>query len=249
MSETLKQKTALVVGAGKGLGRQTAKVLASAGARVIAVSRTLEDLQSLNADMEGSAHHRIIAMDLMNDCAPSELLAMLTNEGIGIVVHNLGGTLNVRDPFCAATELRRVMRLNLEVAIDINAGLVPAMQKRGWGRVVHVSSVAAVARRGNVAYGVAQAALNAYTETIGRIVAADDVIISAIMPGALIYPGSHWESVARNRPADAERYLAERVATHKFASPQAVADFILYLCSNSSPIFAGAIIPVDGGAM
>jgi 3-oxoacyl-[acyl-carrier protein] reductase len=240
-------RTALVVGAGKGLGRQTAQALAGAGLRVVAVSRTAADLVSLQKEI--GADHRVITMDMLADGAPATLVQSLADEQIEVIVHNLGGTMGVRDPLCASADLHRVMRWNLDVAVDLNAFLIPAMRARGWGRVVHVSSVAAVARRGSLAYGVAKAALNAYVENLGRVVAGDNVILTAIMPGAITFPGSHWDTVQRERPQDAQHYLRERVATHQFAAPEQIADFIAYLCTTPAPLFAGAVVPLDGGAM
>lgn len=241
-------KTALIVGAGRGLGRQVALRLAREGARVVAVARTALDLESLLSEMGGSGKgHQVIAMDLVPEGAPQNLISQLRASSIEIVVHNIGGTLGLKNPFLSAEQLRTIMRLNLEIAVEINSELVPCMRKRRWGRVVHVSSNAAVLGRGSLAYGVAKAALNAYTHNLGNTVAADGITVSAVMPGAIAYPDSHWDKLAKENPENVKKYLHDRVAARRFASPDEVANFITYLCSEQAALFTGSVVTMDGG--
>ncbi len=244
----LYNKTALVVGAGKGLGRAISLQLAQEGARVIAVSRTAKDLETLLSEMGGAIKgHQIISMDMMSSGSELELTKKIQASQIDVIVHNLGGTLGIKNPLCGSEELQKVMRFNLEIAVELNRFFIPLMQERGWGRVVHVSSNAAILGRGSSAYAVAKSALNTYTDHIGRAVAATGVTVSAVMPGAIRSPGIHWDNLANTKPADVEKYLNERVAIKRFAEPSEVAKFITYLCSEQAALFTGSVVTMDGG--
>ena len=244
-------KTALVTGASRGLGREIALGLAREGARVAVVARSEADLATLVTQMGGAeGGHLAVALDLMPEGAPSALTEELSASlgPLDIVVHNLGGTLDVRDPLAALEDWRSVWRLNLEIAIEMNRVLIPAMQGRKWGRVLHVSSLAAVRSGGSVPYSTVKAALNAYVAGLGRVVATDNVVVTAVMPGPIVTPGGHWERVARDDPEGAQAFLAQRIAAGRFGTPEEVSDFVTFLCSERASFFAGAILPIDGGA-
>ncbi len=243
-------RRALITGASRGLGRSIAAALASEGARVAVVARSGPDLATLVAQLGGGeAGHCAIAADLMPEGAPSQVLQELEHRfGVPeIVVHNVGGTLGVQGALAPPEDWRRVWRLNLEIAIEMNQVLLPAMQERRWGRVVHISSIAAARATGGVPYAAAKAALNAYVAGVGRAVAGDGVIVTAVMPGAILTEGGHWERAAQAEPDRVARLLAERVAVHRFARPEEVSDFVVFLCSERAALFAGAILPIDGG--
>lgn len=243
-------KRALVTGASRGLGRFLALSLAQEGAMVAVVSRTASDITSLVAEMGGtSAGHYGLSADLMPEGAPTRVLEeVATGFGpLDIVVHNLGGTLGIRDPFCTVEEWRRMWRFNLEIAVEMNRLVVPVMQAQKWGRVVHISSIAAVRGRGSIPYATVKAALNAYVRGLGCAVAADGVIVTAVMPGAILTKGGHWDIVSRDNPEYAQSYLAERIAIRRFGTPEEISDFVVFLCSERASFFAGTVLPIDGG--
>ncbi len=243
-------KHALVTGAGRGLGRSIALSLAQEGAMVAVVSRTASDLTSLVMEMGGTcAGHYALSADLMPEGAPTRVLGKVTTDfgPLDIVVHSLGGTLDIREPLCTLEEWRRTWRFNLGIAVEMNRLLVPVMQGRKWGRVVHISSIAAVRGRSSTPYAAVKAALNAYVRGLGYAVAVEGVIITAVMPGAILTKRGHWDIVSRDNPEYVQRYLAERIAIGRFGTPEEISDFVVFLCSKRASFFAGAVLPIDGG--
>lgn len=241
-------RKALVVGAGKGLGRAIALSLAKEKTKVIAVSRTASDLESLLGEMGGTASgHQVLAMDMMPEAAPQELIQKLKNQEIDIVVHNLGASMGIKSMFPAMDDFHKVMRINLNIAVELNNYFIPEMQKRKWGRVVHVSSASAVVTRGSLCYTVAKAALNTYTESLGLQVARSGVNVSSVMPGAIAYPGSHWDKLYKEKTVDISKYLDEHVMINRFAKPEEVAAAITFMCSESAVLFSGSQLRMDGG--
>jgi NAD(P)-dependent dehydrogenase (short-subunit alcohol dehydrogenase family) len=131
-------RRALVTGTGRGIGRGIAKVLAKEGAKVAAVSRNQKHLNEILDEIGGrKAGHYIIASDLLEEGAPEAVMKEL-NEHFGkidILVNNLGGTLDVTDPFCSLDDWRRIYRMNLEVGVEFTNLVISYMKARNWGRI------------------------------------------------------------------------------------------------------------------
>ncbi len=240
-------KKALVTAGGRGIGRSIAACLAREGVQLAVVARTQADLDGFR--IQYGPEHVGLACDLNADGAPEQLVANLVRQ-FGypdIIVHNLGGTLGITDPFCSIADWRRVYRFNLEIAIEVNLLLVPHMQQQKWGRVVHVSSIAALENQGTVPYCSIKAALNAYVRSFGRYVSADGVNISALMPGAVFTEGGYWDNASRERPEHVKKYLAERMAIRRFGTPDEIGLMAAFLCSEHASFIVGSAVLVDGG--
>ncbi|MFA5392885.1 MAG: SDR family oxidoreductase [Candidatus Ratteibacteria bacterium] len=252
MDLRIKDKRALVVGGGRGLGRCISLRLAEEGTNVAVLSRTEDEVASVVNEMGGVLRgHYSFSADLMLETSPERVFKKLTGEfgPPDIVVHNVGGTLGIRDPFSGIEDWRKVARLNLEIAIELNRLIIPGMQQRKWGRVVHVSSAAAVRGIASLPYVTAKAALNAYVRGMGCAVASDGVIVTAVMPGAILTEGGDWDTRLEENPESVKRFLEEKIAIKRFAKPEEISDIVVFLCSESASFCAGAIIPVDGGIL
>jgi len=243
-------RRALVTAAGRGIGRAIAVALAREGAKVAVYARTAGDIDSLLAEIGGAAKgHYGGAFDFEPDGSAETVVDDLgKNFGpIDIVVNNLGGTLDITDPLCPTSDWRRVWRLNVEVAIELNRLLIPQMQQRRWGRVVHIASTASFENNGPITYCAAKAALAAYSHGLGRVLAPEGIVVSAVLPGVVLTEGGHWERVLREDPERAKRYIAERCPSGRFAAPEEIAHMAAFLCSDWASFCQGALIPVDGG--
>ncbi len=251
MDLQLKGKRALITGAGRGIGRAITLALAKEGVQVAAVARTPKDVNALIKDLGGnSAGHAGVVMDLTKEGAPQKLVGNLKRNRFGtidIVIHNLGGTINIKDPFCSIGDWRKVYRLNFEVAVEFNRLLIPAMQKQKWGRAIHISSIAAMENHGPVTYCAIKAALTAYTRAMGGVVAPDGVVVSALLPGAVFTDHGYWDETMKKHPGHVKKFLTERQRIGRFGTPEEIANFVTFLCSPLASFNTGSIIPIDGG--
>lgn len=248
----LKGKRALVTGGARGIGKAIALDLAKEGAKVAITSRkeavlnqTLEEMGSFNQG------HYAVSTDLTKEKAP-ELLAeeIWSNFGnLDIVINNVGDSLGITDPYCSISDWREIFRLNFEVAVKINNLFIPHMKKQDWGRIITITSGAALENSGPVTYCASKAAIGAYTRATGRVLAteASNVVMAAVMPGVVLTEDGHWKKVLEERPEHAEKYLWERCPLHRLGNVSEISPMVVFLCSEKASFCQGAIVPVDGG--
>lgn len=245
-------KRVLVTGGSQGLGRAAALAFAGEGCRVAVVARNPERLGTLLEELGGSGQgHAVLATDLMQAGEPARAVQALSAEAgpFEIVIHNLGGTLGIKDPLTAVDQWARVWRFNAGIAVEINNLVIPTMVERGWGRIVHVSSDAALHGRGSTPYAAAKAYLNTYVKGIGRTFAPTGLVISALLPGPFEAEGGHWEKLRRDNPALLEEFLRQHVAIGRLGTPAELTGFLLFLASQQVTFATAAVLTIDGGGM
>lgn len=248
----IKGKSVLVVGASKGIGKAIALAFAREGCVITTIARS-ENLLTENNREIGSinkAKNACFVLDLMKGDAAAASKEIIAERGVfDIVIHNVGGSLVGRDPLSPLDEWQRAWYFNAGVAIDMNSVLIPPMLDKGWGRVIHISSISAVMLRGNPLYASAKAFLNAYVTTVGRAIADSGVIMSAVMPGAIAFPGSYWDRYTTEDPARCEDFLRHHQAVNRFGKTDEIADVVLFMASEKASFMQASIVPVDGANM
>jgi 3-oxoacyl-[acyl-carrier protein] reductase len=246
----LKGRTVLVTAAGRGIGRSIAIDFAREGARVAVVSRTRGDIASLMQEMGGEENgHFGCALDLEAEgCAPILFDAVCREFGhVDVLFNNLGSTLDITDPYCPISDWRRVMRVNLEIGIELNNLAIPRMIEQKWGRVCNILAGASIENHGPVPYCAAKAAFMAYTRSMGRVLAPSGVVMTGVLPGAVVTEGGHWETALRERPPHAEEYLKFRTAAGRFGECGEISPMVLFMCSERASFFPGSQVLIDGG--
>lgn len=254
----IRNKRVLITGASQGIGRAVAIEFAREGCKVAVIARREEKLKELIEEFGGRGKgHTYLAADLMKKAEPSRAVKELAKGGnFDIAVHNLGGTLGIKDPLAPAEEWKKVWQLNVGIAIEMNALLVPPMQAQKWGRIIHISSNSAEFLRGSAAYGAAKAYLNAYTKVLGRAVAKDGIVVSALMPGAIQANEQHLAGGSGINSEDSkafiknrENFLRHQQAIGRLGSAEEIAPFAVFMASKHVTFAQASIIPVDGGTM
>ncbi len=246
----LKDKKVFVTGGGRGIGRAIAMEFAKEGAKVAVSSRTELDLTKLVEEMGGGKKgHYAVTADLTKEGAPKKVMKNIW-ENFGrpdVLINNVGDALGITDPLCPLSDWHKVFRINLEVAIELNNLLIPEMLKKKWGRIVNIASTASMENNGPVTYCAAKAALLAYTRSLGRVYAKDGIVISAMIPGAVIGPKSYWDIALKERSDHAAKYIRERCPLGRFGTPDEISAMVVLLCSQRATFCQGSIVPVDGG--
>lgn len=248
----LQGKKAIITGGATGIGRAIALDLAKEGVKVAITSRNEVALQKTVADMGGAQHgHFYVVSDITAEDGPRKVHDALVGKfgEPDIVVNNVGDTLGITDPNCPISDWRRVFRLNLEVHVEINNLFLPYMRRKRWGRIVNISAGASMENSGPVPYCSVKAAYTAYTRSMARVLALENVnvVMSAVLPGVVLTETGHWAGVLKTRPEHADKYLEDRTVLKRFGKPEEISPMVVLLCSELASFCVGSIVPVEGG--
>lgn len=248
----LKGKFALITGGASGIGKAAALELVTEGANVFITSRNEDKLSKtlteLNAINEGN-YGRVTTL------VESDEITQLVEDikrrfkQIDIVVNNAGTTQGINDPLCSIEDWRKVFRLNLEIPVEINNAFIPGMKERRWGRIVNVTAGAALENSGPVTYCASKAAASAYTRSMGRVLAieAENVVMSAVLPGVVITEDGHWGGKYSEDSEHAQNYINDRCPVGRFGKPNEISVQIVVQCSERATFYHGSNVLVDAG--
>jgi 3-oxoacyl-[acyl-carrier protein] reductase len=251
MNLGIENRLALVTGASRGIGRAIALELAREGTRLIIVARSAEALETVKRELAGSpGRHHAFALDLMADGGIAALAQEIDRLGpLDIMVHNLGGSHGVFTTFASSEDWKKVWQFNVGVSHELNRIFVPRMVQRRWGRVVHLSTLSTTTYNGYAAYVSAKCALDGYVKSVNREVSKDNVIVSAVAPGAIYSEGRHFAKLQKENPAALQDYFKNHLPIGRLGRAEEIAPVAVFLCSEQASFMAGSIVGIDGGGM
>lgn len=244
----IKDRFCLVTGASRGIGRGIAIALAREGGRVVLVARSADALEAVRRELTDPDKHQTVPLDLMEEGSAEKLAETVNQLGhLEILVHNLGGSARVFQPFAPTDEWKKVWQFNLGISHTLNCLFVPRMVERRWGRVIHISTLSTETYQGYAAYVSAKCALDGYVKVMSREISKDGVIMSAVSPGAISLEGRYFAKLEQEDPAELQKYLDAHLPIRRFGTAEDVAAAVTFLCSNQAAYMAGAIVAVHGG--
>lgn len=253
MNLGLAGRTALVTGAGRNIGRAIAVALAREGARVVLVSRSQTSLDDACNEIAATGGKGIgIAMDLQQPGAPERLYQDLLDRMDDycrpqILVHNLGGSLGVTDPFAPSSDWAKVWQFNVGIAHDLNRLFLPAMIESRWGRVLHLSTLSTRTHDGYAAYVAAKCALDGYVSNMARHVSRHNIVMNALAPGLIRLEGRYFARMQTENPTLLEQYYDNHLPIRRMGDPNEIAAIAAFLCSEHAAFMPGSIVRADGG--
>ena len=246
MTPPLQGRRALVTGASGALGSAIARRLAAQGAHVLLHGNSRPDAVQVLADeiraSGGSAEGCVF--DLSDDTATAAAVArMLAGGAVQIIVNNAGVHDDAVFPGMKPEQWYRVIDVSLHGFFRVTQPLVLLMLRTRWGRIINVSSVAALAgNRGQVNYAAAKGALNSATKALALEVASRGVTVNAIAPGII----ESLMATGQGQAFDADA-IKRLVPVQRAGTPQEVAALAGFLASPQAAYITGQVISINGG--
>ncbi len=256
----LKDKTAIIVGAGQtpgetiGNGRATALLFAREGARLLLVDRDLASAEETRSQIIAEGGDALcIQADVQSeaDCKRYVRTALDAFDRVDIL-HNNVGVGGGNDGILSLDEAGwdRVLSINLKGMFLSCRSVLPTMREQKSGVIINISSIAAVCSTNIVAYKASKAGVNALTLQIAVENAQFGIRANAIMPGLMNTPMA-IEGISKSRGIPKEDLIRAREARvplgRKMGTAWDVAYAALFLASDEAKFITGAILPVDGG--
>jgi 3-oxoacyl-[acyl-carrier protein] reductase len=244
---SLEGRTALITGAGRGIGRATAIRLARAGARIAINYKGNEEAaaEAKRLVEQGGGEATLIQGDVSVDGQAEDVVKAALAFGAGrldILVNNAGITRDNLLVRMSAEDWDAVVDLNLRGAFLVTKAAMRPMMKQKAGRIVNVSSVAGVAgNAGQANYASAKAGLIGFTKTVAREMAVRNITCNAVAPGFV--PTDLTSALLKQM----EETILKQIPLGRFGTVEDVANAIAFLVSDEASYITGQVLVVDGG--
>jgi len=251
----LKGKVAVVSGGSVGIGLAVAQALAEEGVQLVLCARNEARVVERAEEIAGRYGVRAIGVgaDVAEASGVEKVLQRTLEvfDGADILINNAGTGSNETIQEAADEKWQYYWDLHTMAAVRLSRGLIPAMKKRGGGVIVNNASICAKQPLGyEPIYNVTKAALMMFSKCLSNEVIKDNIRVNCVNPGLVLTPD--WQKTARELGgANWQSYLDDIAKKNapigRFASPDELAKFFVFLCSPCASYCVGSTFYVDGG--
>jgi 3-oxoacyl-[acyl-carrier protein] reductase len=252
MAGRLEGKVAIVTGGGHGIGKAYALGLAQEGAKIVIAEIDSRAGESVALDLTRKGYAAMAVRTDVADRASAEEMARRAVAAYGridVLVNNAAIFATIpmsREPFdrIETDEWDRMMAVNLRGTWLASRSVIPDMRKRGYGKIINISSGTALkGSASRIHYVTSKAGVLGFTRTLAREVGKDGICVNCVVPGSTLSEEKPAEDVVRMRTAAADERALKRVQR-----PEDLVGAVLFFASADSDFITGQSLVVDGGA-
>jgi 3-oxoacyl-[acyl-carrier protein] reductase len=253
----LRDRVCVVTGSSGGIGRETARLLCSEGARVVVSGRDAEKVERSRAELGAALG---VAADLTRDDAPQALIAQTTAEvgPVDVLVNNVGIAYQAQLEDVSDRQWDEMWQLNVMSYVRAIRGVLPGMRERGRGAIVNVSSTSGKRPSTSMPnYSVTKAAVLSLSRLVADLYAADGIRCNAVTPGPTATEAWLGEGGLADQQAAGSGKTRDEVLEAvgkgrplgRLADPEEIAAVIVFLCSDRASYVTGSAWSADGGTV
>lgn len=239
-------KTAIVTGATRGIGKQISISLAEAGCNLYLLSRSLKDLNKVKEEILNKHTIEVKCFDL--DISNFESTKIVfdkiieDNTKIDILINNAGITSDNIMVRMSKENWNTVIDTNLTGSFNCCKSIIKKMIKQKNGRIINISSIIGInGNSGQVNYAASKAGIIALTKSLAQEVGSRKITVNAIAPGFI------ETEMTENLSDDAKNNFLNSISLKKFGTTQDIANLVCFLASDLSSYITGQTIVIDGG--
>jgi 3-oxoacyl-[acyl-carrier protein] reductase len=246
---SLQDRSALVTGAGGGIGAAVARAFAAGGAVVVAADIDSAAAASVAKEIEQAGGRAEAAVLDVRDAAQAEQAARLAADlgggTLNIVVNNAGVIAPAMFRKMTPDQFSLVLGVHVGGTFTVSQAALPFLPDDGTGRIINVTSAAGlVGTIGQANYGAAKAAIVGLTKSLARELANRKITVNAVAPLAAT---AMTENIRGNEKLAA--MTLARIPLGRWASPEEIAPTFVYFASDAASYVTGQVLPVDGGTV
>jgi 3-oxoacyl-[acyl-carrier protein] reductase len=239
-------KVAVVTGSGRGIGAETARVLAEEGARIVVTDIDAQAAADSCAALQGAGFNAIAVAANVTNAADVERVVQAALGSFGsvhVLVNNAGFARDARITKLRETDWDAVVDTVLKGAFLCTKAVAPLMAAQHWGRVVNISSRAHLGNPGQANYSAAKAGILGFSAALALELGRDGITVNTIAPGFIETDGvrnlPHYQKIKDNAIA--------RTPLGRPGAPRDVAAAVAFLASEAAGYITGATLHVTGG--
>jgi len=246
MSGLLSDRTLMITGASKGIGKATALLCAEQGADLVLIARNKSLLDELKTEIssKNSGKIYVFACDISKEEQVAEVFKQLNSEKILVdcLINNAGVMPVSMLQVTKSETIRNTYETNVFAVINACQVAMKSMMRKRKGSIINVSSIVGVkGHTGNVVYGSSKAAVIGITQSLAKELAPFNIRVNAVAPGFIN------TEMTRDIDEKIKEKNLNSIGMKRFGTPDDVAKVILFLASDLSEYVTGQVIGVDGG--